>query len=156
MTSTPAEEQQAEHLQQVFHNTIPLSKAMNLEVVHLSANCICLKAPVANTNINIHGTAFAGSIYSLCALTAWGFMYNRLLIDKLSADVVVAEAKIRYLRPIKTWIRSEYELDEQKYAEFHQRLLQDGKARFSISVQAQEDQQLQATLDASVAVKLTD
>ena len=148
-------EEKAKLLQQVIYDTIPLGKAMKLQVVHLGSNTICIEAPVADVNINIHNTAFAGSIYSICALTAWGFMYNRLQVENISADVVIAQAEIRYLLPIKECIRASCSVNEEACNEFQNRLLQKGKARLAVTVHAQEAEQLQATLDASVAVKIT-
>jgi thioesterase domain-containing protein len=155
MTSTPDNGEQARHLEQVIHGAIPLSKAMDLHVIHLSANSICLEAPVADANINIHGTGFAGSIYSVCALSAWSLMYNRLLIEKVSGDVVVAHAEIQYLLPVRKSIRAECLLEDQQYDAFHQRLLQKGKASLGITVQVKENDKLKATLDARVAVIMT-
>lgn len=148
-------EEEAKLLQQVIYETIPLAKAMKLQVVHLGSNTICIEAPVADVNINIHNTAFAGSIYSICALSAWGFMYNRLQVENISADVVIAQAEIRYLLPIKKCIRASCTVDEQHYQDFQKCLLDKGKARLALAVHAQEAEQLQATLDASVAVKIT-
>ena len=88
---------QAILLQQLIYDTIALGKAMKLQVTHLTSNAISIEAPVANANINIHGTAFAGSIYSICALSAWGLVHMRLLREDISAEVVIAQANIRYL-----------------------------------------------------------
>ena len=86
-------------LETLIYETIPLGKAMKLRVTQLSTNGICIEAPVADTNVNIHNTAFAGSIYSICALSAWSLIQNRLLVENISADVVLAQAEIQYLLP---------------------------------------------------------
>jgi thioesterase domain-containing protein len=153
--SISAKEDRAILLQQVIYETIPLAKAMQLRVVKLGTNSIRIEAPVADANINIHSTAFAGSIYSICALSAWGFMYHRLQLEKISADVVIAEARIRYLLPVKECIRASCTIDEQPYQDFQKRLLDKGKARLAVAVNVRENDQLQASLDASVAVKIT-
>jgi thioesterase domain-containing protein len=156
MTSTQNSEEQARHLEQVIHNTIPLSKMMGLGVTHLTDNFICLEAPVADANTNIHGTAFAGSIYSMCALSAWGLIHNHLLIDKITANVVIARAEIRYLSPMKEIILCECKVDEQDYSEFHQRLVENGKTSIPLTVRAMEDDNLRAILETRVAVKITE
>ncbi len=155
MTSIQGNKDQSQQLEQVIHKTIPLSGLMGLEVKHLSNNSICLEAPVVDTNINIHGTAFAGSIYCMTVLSAWGFMYNRLLEEKITADVVVARAEIRYLSPIKKIICSECSVDEDHYNNFHSRLLELGKTSIPLRVNVREEEHLRATLDARIAVKIT-
>jgi len=145
---------QANLLQQLIYDTIALGKAMKLQVTHLSSNAISIEAPVANANMNIHGTAFAGSIYSICALSAWGLVHMRLLTEDISAEVVLAQANIRYLLPIKDSIRTNCVVDETDFEEFQTRLLRKGKASLSVTVNAEENDKVQASLDARVVVKI--
>ncbi len=51
-------------LQTYLHTHIPLSKAMEVEVVQATPDIIELRAPLA-PNINHRGTAFGGSISTL-------------------------------------------------------------------------------------------
>lgn len=51
-------------------------------------------------NINLHGTMFAGSIYTLATLTGWGMVYLQLKKMGLSGDIVLADANIKYLKPL--------------------------------------------------------
>ncbi len=155
MTSIPDKNKQARQLQQLIYDSIALGKAMELEVTHLSSNTISIEAPVANANINIHGTAFAGSIYSVCALSAWGLVHMRLLREDISASVVIAQAEIRYLHPVNNRIRTNCEMDQQDFQNFQNRLLEKGKASVSLTVTARESDQVQAILDARVVVKLS-
>jgi thioesterase domain-containing protein len=89
----------ARELQSIWHQTIPLSKAMNINICHfdqqqLVTNC----EPIFNKNL--HNTMFAGSIYTLATLTGWGWVYFALLQYKQQADIVLAEGNIRYLAPL--------------------------------------------------------
>ena len=97
-------EKQAQDLQDIWHKTIPLSKAMNLQISYFdSAKLVTLCD--ADFNQNLHHTMFAGSIYTLATLTGWGWVYLALKEQQtqpnLDGDIVLAEANIRYHSPIK-------------------------------------------------------
>ena len=150
----PTTEEQATHLQQIIYDTIPLSRAMELKISHVDSNSIKITAPVATANANIHNTAFAGSIYSICALSAWALVHNRLMQENISTEVVLAQADIRYLLPINESINASCSIEEDDYQSFNNRLQNKGKASISVVVSAQEEDKIQATLDACVAVKI--
>ena len=155
MTSAQENELPSQQLEQLIHNTIPLGKFMGLQVLDLTDNLIKLEAPVADNNINIHGTGFAGSIYSMCALTAWGFMHMRVLKENITADVVIARGEIRYLSPVKEKITCECDVEENHYNEFHQRMLKQGKASIPVAVNVLEGVHLRAVLEARMSVIIT-
>jgi len=87
-------------LQQIWHETIPMSKAMNLEISYYDAHKLITHCD-ADFNQNLHHTMFAGSIYTLATLTGWGWVYLQLQQAKLSGDIVLADANMRYHAPIK-------------------------------------------------------
>ena len=98
-------EGQAQALQDIWHKTIPLSKAMGLQISYYDSEKLITFCD-ANFNQNLHHTMFAGSIYTLATLTGWGWVY--LALQKLQqeqasldGDIVLAEGKIRYHSPIK-------------------------------------------------------
>jgi len=88
-------------LQHTWHQTIPLSAFMQLQVQSFDGKTLCCQAPLA-PNINLHQSMFAGSIYSLATLTGWGMVYLQLQALGLSGDIVLADASIRYLAPLTT------------------------------------------------------
>ena len=90
-------------LTQHIRQNIPLSEAMQFEVLSLDNTSIEVAAPL-EPNINIHGTGFAGSLYSLAVLTAWGLTNVLAKESGVLADVVVSQAEIKYRRPVKTAI----------------------------------------------------
>lgn len=99
------QKQQAQELQDIWHETIPLSKAMNLKIGYYDSTTFTTLCD-AEFNQNLHHTMFAGSIYTLATLTGWGWVYlilkEQQKIDaKLDGDIVLAEANIRYHSPIK-------------------------------------------------------
>lgn len=88
-------------LQHTWHNTIPLSAYMQLNIDNFDGYQLQCSAPLA-PNINLHHTMFAGSIYTLATLTGWGLLYLQLQSLGLSGAQVLAEANIRYFKPIRT------------------------------------------------------
>jgi thioesterase domain-containing protein len=97
--------EQAQSLQDIWHKTIPLSKAMGLQISYYDGNKLMTYCD-ASFNQNLHHTMFAGSIYTLATLTGWGWVYLELqaqqkIIANLRGDIVLAEANIKYHAPIK-------------------------------------------------------
>ncbi len=89
----------AEALQQKIRESIPLSDAMQFGIDSLSLDAIAVSAPLS-PNINIHGTGFAGSIYSVAVLTGWALCTHILDALEIEAELVVAKAEIRYRAPV--------------------------------------------------------
>ena len=93
------------NLEEIWHKTIPLSKAMNISIGHSDGDNFVTSCDPA-FNKNLHNTMFAGSIYTLATLTGWGWVYLTLkeqeeINTKFNGDIVLAEANIRYHSPIK-------------------------------------------------------
>ena len=95
MSSAPSTD-----LQQRIHQTIPLSRAMGYRITELADTRITVEAPLG-PNVNLHGTGFAGSLYALGILTAWGLCAHVTARAGLEAELVVTEATIRYRAPIR-------------------------------------------------------
>ncbi|MCW8832018.1 MAG: bifunctional GNAT family N-acetyltransferase/hotdog fold thioesterase [Colwellia sp.] len=107
MTKTLKPHHQHKHakalaLQSVWHETIPMSKAMGLKISYYDAQQLITYCD-PKFNKNLHNTMFAGSIYTLATLTGWGWVYLALgeYQQGLQGDIVLAEANIRYHTPIK-------------------------------------------------------
>jgi len=95
----------AQALQDIWHNTIPLSKAMDLQISFYDGDKLMTHCD-ADFNQNLHHTMFAGSIYTLATLTGWGWVYlamqkQQQVQANIDGDIVLAEANIRYHKPIK-------------------------------------------------------
>ena len=60
-----------DELQTLWHRDIPPAAAMAIEVAGYDGRTLSVRAPLA-ANRNVHGTAFAGSLFSACVLTGWG------------------------------------------------------------------------------------
>jgi len=95
----------AQALQDIWHKTIPLSKAMDLQISFYDGDKLMTHCD-ADFNQNLHHTMFAGSIYTLATLTGWGWVYLAMQEQQqaqanIDGDIVLAEANIRYHKPIK-------------------------------------------------------
>ena len=86
-------------LQGVWHETIPLSKAMNIQISYFDGKELIAHCD-GGFNKNLHNTMFAGSIYTLATLSGWGWVYLQLQQQQLKGDIVLAKAEIKYHAPI--------------------------------------------------------
>ncbi|SEL58905.1 thioesterase domain-containing protein, putative [Colwellia chukchiensis] len=91
--------QKAESLQQIWHQTIPLSQVMNINICYFDQQTLLTNCE-PSINKNLHNTMFAGSIYTLATLTGWAWVYFALQRKALQADIVLAKGDIRYIAPL--------------------------------------------------------
>jgi len=134
--TTPANHQKmlALKLQNTWHKTIPLSKAMNLELSYYDGQSLLTHCE-PSFNKNLHNTMFAGSIYTLATLTGWGWVYMQLEQTKQQqcGDTVLAEGSIRYLAPITEFAYAKTSIE---LATGDAKPLNTGKkARFNVTVE---------------------
>jgi thioesterase domain-containing protein len=130
-------------LQDYFHDHIPISKAMELEVVTASSQVVCLAAPLA-PNTNHHGTVFGGSASAVAVLSAWGLLHVSMSDAKIKADLVVQKSSMSYALPITgKFTAKALAPAPEKWQRFLSTLLKFKRARISIrSVLNCEDQQV--------------
>ena len=133
-------------LQQKIRQVIPLSDAMQFSIRDLSLDTIRVTAPL-EPNINIHGTGFAGSIYSLGVLTGWALCTH--IMDELGieAELVVARAEIRYRAPVNGDLECSCACSAAQRESFRQGVAAVGKGKLVLDVEVGGDRQavLQAT-----------
>ncbi|MFT4937189.1 MAG: thioesterase domain-containing protein [Paraglaciecola sp.] len=86
-------------LQTTWHETIPISAQMGIKLHQYSGKTLETRASL-NKNINLHGTMFAGSIFSLATLTGWGMIFLQLKEKNLTGEIVLGDANIHYHKPI--------------------------------------------------------
>jgi thioesterase domain-containing protein len=132
----------ATDLQNVWHETIPLSKAMNIAISYYDRKILVTTCDV-EFNKNLHDTMFAGSVYTLATLTGWGWVYLWLQHEKILGDIVLADANIRYHAPIEgiTFAETACSLKSGDY----DKLLLKEKAKFTIEVKVKSGDKVAAT-----------
>jgi thioesterase domain-containing protein len=86
-------------LQATWQRDIPPAAAMAIGVAAYDGRTLTVHAPLA-ANRNVHGTAFAGSLFSVCVLTGWGATWLALRERGLIGSVVVADSHIKYRKAV--------------------------------------------------------
>jgi thioesterase domain-containing protein len=99
-------------LQSTWHREIPLAAAMGIEVVEFAADELTVRAPAA-ANVNLHGTAFAGSLFSICVLAGWGAVWLALRGAGISGRIVVVDSRIRYRKAVTGEIACRCRVDRE-------------------------------------------
>ena len=121
-------------LQAIWYQQIPLSKAMDMRIVDFADNTLTCCASLA-PNVNVHGTAFAGSLYAVQALTGWGMMHLQLQLHELDASIVIANGQIDYAKPVAEEIVVSCSFAGQEAA--MDTLQKSGKGRFQLTSKVQ-------------------
>ena len=86
-------------LQKTWTDTIPITEHMGIKIYQYTGRTLETRASL-NKNINVHGTMFAGSIFSLATLTGWGMIFLQLKERGLMGDIVLGDGDIHYHKPI--------------------------------------------------------
>lgn len=140
-------------LTQVWYEQIPLSAAMGVELQSFEDNVLVVAAELA-PNINLHGTGFAGSLYAINALCGWSMVHLQLKLRDVDASIVLADGRIKYLRPVTGRIVARCDFGQQLPA--LDTLESKGKARFTLSSTIREhdagDGREAATFEGDYAV----
>lgn len=123
----------ANDLQKKIRSTIPLSESMQFAIDELDDNSILVRAPLA-PNVNIHGTGFAGSIYSLAVLTGWAMVTHIVSSRGIGCELVVSKAEIRYIKPVKGNIECRCEVADGVIDQFIDYYKNKGRSRIMLEV----------------------
>lgn len=86
-------------LQQTWEETIPISQHMGIRLKRYTGYRLEVLASL-NKNVNLHGTMFAGSIFSLATLAGWGLIFLQLKKHQLSGEIVLGDGDIHYHKPV--------------------------------------------------------
>jgi thioesterase domain-containing protein len=88
-----------EELTATWHREIPIVAAMGVIVEHYDGRSLTVRAPL-QPNRNVHGTTFAGSLYSACVLTAWGAVWLAVREAGLTGVIYAAESTVQYRKAV--------------------------------------------------------
>ncbi len=123
-----------EELQSIWHTRIPISKAMGIQATGYDGETLRARAGLAE-NVNVHGTAFAGSLYAIAALCGWGITWLKLREAGLDGSIVIASGHIDYARPVAGDIEVACRFDADAQLAAMAKLRDTGKCRFELSVE---------------------
>jgi len=142
---------QKKQLQHHIRTGIPISEHMDFRVLELSPTAITVCGGGAE-NINVHGTAFAGSLYSISTLAIWGLVFSRL---PEGASLVMAEATIRYRRPVIGDITARCEILSTDFEAFLNAVNRQAKGRLkAVALASAGDGAVAAELNGLVYARL--
>lgn len=91
--------QDSKEIQDYLHKHIPISKAMEVQVIEAGHERIVLSAPL-EPNINHRETVFGGSASSVAILACWTLIYIRLKLEVVESQLVIQRSTMKYERPI--------------------------------------------------------
>ena len=114
-----------------WHRDIPLAAAMSIGVESYDGRTLAVRAPL-EANRNLHGTAFAGSLFSACVLTGWGATWLALRERGLTGVIVVADSKIQYRKAVTSELVCRCSPDGAALAAGVEQLEQKGRASFDL------------------------
>ncbi|MBV2092165.1 MAG: thioesterase domain-containing protein [Candidatus Thiodiazotropha sp. (ex Ctena orbiculata)] len=112
-------------LEQCIREGIPIAAQMAFRVCSLSQSGITVIGG-GEQNHNVHGSAFAGSLYAIGTLSAWGLVQSRL---PKGAVLVMARGEIDYRQPVIGDIVAHCNIDRETFDSFLDDLQQRGRAR---------------------------
>jgi thioesterase domain-containing protein len=92
-----------------------------------------VRAPLS-PNVNVHGTGFAGSIYSIAVLAGWALCTHIMERNRMVGDLVVASAEIKYRAPVSGDIQCRAEVSEADRDAFCSNFREHGKARLVLTI----------------------
>ena len=139
-----------QELEQRIRSGIPISAHMDFRVLELTDHVIEVKGGGAE-NVNVHGTAFAGSLYAVATLAVWGLVNSRLPDN---ASLVMAEGNIRYVKPVVGDIVARCEIDAAEMQAFLAAVKNKGKGRLVAIARVAGDDQPAAEFTGHVYARL--
>jgi thioesterase domain-containing protein len=121
-----------QELQAYLHEHIPLTQAMQISVLHATADGVTLSAPLA-PNINHQETVFGGSASAVAILAAWALVHVRLRESGPDSRLVIQRNTITYERPMTSGFTARSSAPEPKqWDTFVRTLERRGRARILI------------------------
>ncbi|TQV88797.1 YiiD C-terminal domain-containing protein [Aliikangiella coralliicola] len=134
--------------QKMVNESIPMTRYMEWSIQTLSSTHISTISQLS-PNINVHGTGFAGSIYAAAMATGWTLLKCWYDHHQFDAELVAAEATIKYKCPVTSDFECKAILDQRtpQYEKLTERLSNLRSCGFS--------QEVEIICDAKVCAILT-
>lgn len=127
------EKPDSQTIQAYLYEQIPLSKAMEVQVVEVTSNLVILAAPI-KPNINHRSTVFGGSASALSILSAWTLINFRLQSEAIQTRLVIQKNSISYDQAITNDFEAVCSLtDQQVWVKFCKILQRKKKSRIMVN-----------------------
>lgn len=125
---------------------------MGITVAGFDGARLELRAALA-PNVNVHGSAFAGSLFSLASLCGWGLLHLQLQCRGLSGSIVFVEGSIRCLKPVRDDVGAACEWTTAAAAAL-EALASSRRGRFALTTRLRCAGDLAAEFSGEYAVRL--
>ncbi|RQO37467.1 thioesterase [Herminiimonas sp. KBW02] len=120
-------------LRQYLYDHIPLSQAMQVEVLSAQPDGVLLTAPLP-PNINHQETIFGGSASAVAILAAWSLLHVRLQHEGISSRLLIQSNTMQYELPIAGSFTARSCLaPDADWPRFVRTLARKGRARIAVS-----------------------
>ena len=121
-------------LEQYLHESIPLSKAMGVQVRKSNPEHVVLAAPLT-PNVNHQFTVFGGSASAVAILAAWSLLHVRLKQAGMRVRLVIQQNTMKFERPIADkFLASSAVIDLPAWEKFQEMLKRKHRARITLKV----------------------
>ena len=119
---------------------VPMATGIDLRPGPVTARTVALWMPLG-PNVNDKGTAFAGSLASLCTVAGWAAVCLECREAGIAVDVAATEGRIRYARPVTARevyaeCRRPDAVDRDRFLSL---LLETARARLTLTVHVEAD-----------------
>jgi thioesterase domain-containing protein len=131
LAGVPDLQELCKELELTWHRDIPLAAAMAIRVAGYDGQTLIVRAPLA-ANRNLHGTAFAGSLFSACVLTGWGVVWLALRERGLLGTIVVSDSNIHYRKAVAGELVCRCTADADALRAGLEQLASSGRAAFDL------------------------
>jgi len=139
-----------ERVKQKLTGQVPLVAHMGVKLVKYENRVVIVEAPL-EANINTHGTAFAGSLYSVAAMAGWSLTHLSLMDAGFKPKVMIARGEVDYKKPVTSDIRARACVDEETLETFVETFREKGKAKLGLRIEIESEGGLAMTLEAVYA-----
>ncbi|NCF16168.1 MAG: hypothetical protein GWP62_12710 [Gammaproteobacteria bacterium] len=137
---------------------IPLLTAMQLSFISYDKLTLTMEAPLA-PNINNKGTAFGGSIASICLFGGWAVATLAFIDNDIhNTEIVVYKNEMTFERPARGHLTIKARIESEELQPCLARLLANDRKRIrlNIHVDLYHDEDRCATMDGLYVVWLKD
>lgn len=142
-----------QQLTDYLHREVPLTAAMQIRVLQCAPDVVEIAAPLT-PNLNLHGTAFAGSLATLSLISGWTVLHAALRDAKLKTHLVAQKSECTFHAPGTQELRAIARLPAKEWTHFVSALQKKGRARINIVTEVRTGGTLAVTHIGTYAAKL--
>lgn len=138
-------------LERRWHAEIPISAAMGVRVADFDGETLVIQAAL-EPNVNVHGSGFAGSQFSLASLCGWGLLHLQLALRQLHASILFVDGHIHCRRPVRSDMLARCRATDELTAAMAT-LESQGKARCRLSALVESEGEVAAEFVGTYGLK---